>query len=225
MEKIQTQYDQVNANALIDVCIAILQNQEKVYGPAYGRLAKKNTILFAAKKCGESPVEDAQEGDWTQVKEYLQKNLNRYPHIYNALIYSMGRTESMLQGATGSSQRISTTEVAKNLESGKTGEATNLKEAWKKSVDKLVFFGLMPTKVSYKLEDDSTVNYVVDDCPFRDCCEAFISEKIKKMDGRQICALGRIMSSDIGQKLKGGCDYFIDDFANPSCKGRIVVLF
>lgn len=225
MEKIQTPYDQVNANALIDVCIAILKNQEKLYGPAYGRLAKKNTILFAAKKCGESPVEDAQEWDWTQVKEYLQKNLNSYPHIYNALIYGMGRTESMFQGATGSSQRISTTEVAKSLESGKTGEATNLKEAWKKSIDKLVFFGLMPTKVSYKLEDDSTVNYVVEDCPLKDCCEAFISEKIKKMDGRQICALGRLLSSDIGQKLKAGCDYFIDDFANPSCKGRIVELF
>ncbi|MBS7252249.1 MAG: hypothetical protein KIH08_16920 [Candidatus Freyarchaeota archaeon] len=222
MEKIVTSYDQVNGNALLDVCIAILKNQEQVYGPAYGRLAKKNAIIFAAKKFGESPVEEAQEWDWTQVKEYLQKNQNKYSHGYNALIYAMGKTESTLQGSTGSSQRISATQVAKSLESGKTEEVTNLEDAWKKSVDKLVFFGLMPTKVSYKVEDESTVTYMVEDCPFRDCCEAFISEKIRKMDGRQICALGRMMSSDIGQKLKAGCDYYVDNFANPSCKGRIV---
>ncbi|MEM2958202.1 MAG: hypothetical protein Q6366_000800 [Candidatus Freyarchaeota archaeon] len=225
MEKIVTPYDQVNVNALLDVCIAILQNQEKVYGPAYGRLAKKNTITFAAKKFGEPPVEEAQDWNWAQVKEYLQKNQSKYSHGYNALIYAMGKTESALQGATGSSQRISTTEAAKSLESGKTGEATNLQDAWRKSVDKLVFFGLMPTKVSYKVEDENTVAYIVDDCPFRDCCEAFISEKIRKMDGGQICALGRMMSSDIGQKLKAGCDYYVDSFANPSCKGRIVELF
>ncbi len=225
MEKIGTPYDQVNVNALLDVCIAILKNQENLYGAAYGRLARKNTVLFASKKCGEPPVEEAQDWDWAQVKGYLQKKQDKYLYGFNALIYAMGKTESTFQGATGSSQRISTTEAAKSLESGKSGEATNLEEAWRKSVDKLVFFGLMPTKVSYKVEDENTVVYMVEDCPFRDCCEAFVTEKIKKMDGRQICALGRLMSSDIGQKLKAGCDYYLDDFANPSCKGRIVELF
>lgn len=225
LEKVETPYDQVDGNALLEVCIAILQNQEKVYGPVYVRLAKKNIMQFEANKTGENPPESSQEWDWSQVKEYLKKNFEKYPFGFNALIYSMGKTEATLQGSTGTSQRIGTTIAAKQMETNQPGKASNLEEAWKQSAGKLAFFKIMPTQVRYKLEDEKTVKYVVDNCPFKDGCDEFHVENIRKAGGNHICSLGRIMSSDIGQKIGAGCDYFVDQFADPNCIGRIKQMF
>lgn len=221
MEKIETPYDQVDANTIFDVGIAVLQRQEKLYGSVFSRMAKRHTVEFVAKKIGENPPEGAEDWEWPQVKEYLQKNLEKYPYGYNALLYAMGKSEATLQGATGTSQRIGTTEVAKQMEAGEAGEVTSLADAWKQSVDKLVFFKLMPTQVSFSIEDEDTIKYVVESCPFKDSCSAFYEEDIKKSDGNPICALGRLVSSDIGQKAGAGCDYYVEKFANPECIARI----
>jgi hypothetical protein len=48
-------------------------------------------------------------------KEYLKKNLERYPYLLNALLYAMGKTEATPQGATGTS-RITAVKVANQPE-------------------------------------------------------------------------------------------------------------
>ncbi|MEM3585747.1 MAG: hypothetical protein QXO71_00355, partial [Candidatus Jordarchaeaceae archaeon] len=171
LEKMEIPYKQVDGNALLDVCIAILQNQEKVYGPVYGRLARNYTVQFESDKIGEKPPEDFHEWNWSQVKDYLKKNFENYPYGFNALIYSMGKAEAELQGSTGTSQRIGTTAVAKQMEASQPGQALNILDAWKQSVGKLAFFKIMPPEVSYGEEDEKTVIYMVDNCPFKDGCD------------------------------------------------------
>lgn len=214
-------YEQVDGNALLELCIAILQNQEKVYGPVYGRIAKKYTMQFESNKIGEKPPEESQEWNWQQVKEYLKKNFEKYPYGFNALIYSMGKAEAELQGSTGTSQRIGTTTVAKQMEASQQGQASNITEAWKQSVNKLMFFKIVPPQVSYAEGDEKTVNYMISNCPFKDGCDAFHKEKIHKADGKPICSIGRMVSSDIGQKIGAGCDYYLEVFASPNCIGQI----
>ncbi|MGQ9721624.1 MAG: hypothetical protein ACUVXA_09925 [Candidatus Jordarchaeum sp.] len=222
MESIKTEYDQVDGNALLGICVAILQNQEKLYGPAFSRLAKKNTVEFEAEKVGQEPPEGCEAWEWSQVQEYLGKNFENYPYGFNALIYAMGKTEATLQGSTGTSQRIGTTAVAKQMEAGQTSGVSSLAEAWKQSLNKLAFFKILPPEISYSTVDEKTIMYEVKNCPFKDSCSAFNIEKIFKSDGKHICALGRITSSDAGQKVGTGCDYYVDKFANPNCVGRIV---
>nr|MDO8079155.1 hypothetical protein [Candidatus Freyarchaeota archaeon] len=221
MDKIDAQYEDVNVNALLDFCIIYLQIEEKMYGSVYSRMAKKYTMQFVAKKLGEEPPEGSDEWEWPQVKEYLEKRLERYPYIFNALLYAGGKTEASLQGATGTS-RIMAAKVAKQLDVSQPGKVLNFAQAWKQSMGNWVSFRVLPPEMSYSIEDENTIKFVIKNCPFKDSCKAYIEENITHFGGGHICGIGRGLSSDIGQKIITGCDYILDEFANPNCTVRIV---
>jgi hypothetical protein len=221
MDKIEVQYGQIDFKALLDFSIVYIQNEEKMYGPVYGRMAKRYAMQFVAKRLGEKPPEGSEDWDWSRIKEYLNKNLERYPYIFNALLYAMGKTEATLQGATGTS-RITAAKVANQLGFNQPSEVSDIVEVWKQTVDAWVSFKVMPPDTSYSVEDENTIKYVVHDCPYKDSCDAFLAEKITNRDGSPICGIGRGLSSVMGQKIVTGCDYILDELRNPKCIVRIV---
>ncbi|MEM2985224.1 MAG: hypothetical protein QXL24_08380 [Candidatus Jordarchaeaceae archaeon] len=83
-------------------------------------------------------------------------------------------------------------------------------------------FRVIPPETNYSIENENTVKLIVNNCPFKDSCEAFIAENITNRDGSCICGVGRGLSFDIGRKIITGCDYILDDFANPGCTVRLL---
>nr|MDO8079156.1 hypothetical protein [Candidatus Freyarchaeota archaeon] len=221
MSKIEVEYKQVDIKSLLDFCIVFIQNEEKMYGPVYTRLVKKYAVEFVAKRLGEEPPEGSDEWDWPQVKEYLEKNLVRYPYIFNAIVYAGAKTEITLQGKTGTS-RIAAAKVAKQLNVGQHSEALNLAQAWKQTVDAFVTFKVMPPDTSYSIEDENTIKIIVDNCPFKDSCDAFIAENITRFGGGYICGIGQSLSYNIRDQIIADCDFAVQEFSNPKCTVRIV---
>ncbi len=227
MDRIAAPYEQVDLNTLADIAISGVKVVEtKVYGPVYPRLVKRYTMRFEADKLGEEPPEGSEEWEWSKIKDYLEKNLESYPYGFVALPYAMAKTEAVLQGTTGVANRISINEIAKslNIQLGKDQqtEITDFANCFKESVDKLVALKVMPPSTSYSIEDENTFKLVVDNCFFKDVCEAFMKEKVRKYDGSTVCSIARMITTYIELELGPGHDYILDEFANPNCTARII---
>ena len=227
MNKIDTPYKQIEFNTLTETSISLSKLiDDKLYGPVYTRLVKKYTMQFVAKKLGEEPPEGSDEWDWSRIKEYLMKNLDRYPYIFNALLYAMAKTEIVLQGKTGIGNRVSLNEMAKsmNKQLGNTQQSvsSNLASVFKQTVNKLVAFKVFPSNASYSVEDENTIKFTVDKCAFKDVCEAFRKEKITRHGEKDICSIGSMISTYISLDFSPANDYMVENFANPHCNVKFI---
>ncbi len=226
MEKIKTIYSQIDFETLVDMSISNTKIvEDKVYGPVYPRMVKKYTIQFEADKLGKEKPEGSEEWEWSELKDYLKKNADKYPKGFNAILYAMAKTEAVLQGKTGVSNRISINEMAKGMEKrlgAKPVSVSDFINAFIQIVDKLAAFKVMPPEASYSSKDEKTVNFVVENCAYKDVCEAFKNENITKYNGTSVCSIGRMIATYLELELSPDYDYILDEFANPNCKVRII---
>ncbi len=246
--KIETPYVQIDSNTIVDIGISnskIVDN--KLYGPVYTRLTKKYAIRFVADKIGEEPPKGSEDWEWSQIKGYFESKQEKYPKLFNALLYGLVKTESVLQGKTGVGTRISINEMVKSMDKRvwwlkmmnkveksstltattdflpETSEALDFKDIFKSVVDKLVSFKILPTSASYSVEDENTIKFAVADCDYKDSCAAYQAENITKIDGNHVCSMGRMICTYLEiEMLSPDYDYVLEHFANPHCSARII---
>ncbi|MEM3593266.1 MAG: hypothetical protein QXS27_00900, partial [Candidatus Jordarchaeaceae archaeon] len=191
MEKIKTPYSQIDFDTIVDIGISNAKTVDnKLFGPVYSRFVKKFAIEFEANKLGEKPPEGFEEWNWDQLKEYLKKNLEKYPRGFGALPYAMARTEAYLAGSSGVVRRITVNEMAKAMNiqyksmtgAQKSPESQNsdIGSGFKQISEKLIAFKVLPPGVSYKVEDENTIMMEVENCAFTDVCRAFQVDKVVK---------------------------------------------
>ena len=246
--KIDTPYIQIDSNTIVDIGIAnskIVDN--KLYGPVYTRLVKKYTMQFVADKLGEEPPEGSEDWEWFQVKEYLERIHEKYPKFFNALLYGMVKTESVLQGKTGVGTRISINEMVKSMDKRvwwlkvitkvesstdisstedfipESNEFSDLVGLFKNVIDKLVSFKVLPPGASYSVENENVIKFAVENCAYKDSCAAYQAENITKFDGNYVCSMGRMICTYMEVELLSPYyDYLLEQFGNPICSARII---
>ncbi len=226
VERVVTPYERIEFGTLVDLSISNSRIvEDKIYGPVYPRLVKRFAVRFESEKLGEEPPEGAEEWDWPQVKGYLEKNLDRYPYGFNALLYAMAKTEATLQGTSGVANRVSINEMAKHMDRKLgvegSGRVSSFEEVFRQPVEKLAALRVLPPGLNYSIEEENTARFVVEDCAYRDVCEAFHKEKITKYNGEDICSIGRMITTYIELELSPDYDYHLEDFASPQCSVRI----
>lgn len=221
MESIKAPYDKIDFDTLMETSISFATLVDtKLYGPVFTRLSRIYALRFFANRIDEKPPEGSDEWNWTRVKEYFAKNKDSYPYGFNALMYGMAKTEALLQGSTGVANRLSINMMAKNMakqQGDKQIEFWDLVSAFKQTADMFVALRIMPPKASYMVENGK-VRFTVDNCSYKDTCEAFRKEKIIKYDLTAVCCISRILCTYIELKLSPDYDYSVKEFANPHCK-------
>nr|MDO8079163.1 hypothetical protein [Candidatus Freyarchaeota archaeon] len=238
MNRIDTPYEQIDFDTIVDIGISNAKIvDDKLFGPVYTRFVKKFAIQFEAERLGEEPPLGSDEWDWPQVKDYLRKNLGRYPRGFGALLYAMARTEAYLAGTSGVVRRITVNEMAKamNKQWKSMTAANSLSESsgksdigsvFKQIADKLVAFKVIPPGVNYSVADEKTVRIDIEDCAFTDVCSAFQADKVVKYTRTRVCALATMICSYYGVDLPSDSDYDydynVDNFANPKCVVQVM---
>lgn len=212
---------EIDASQLIAVLHYFMSNQEKMYGAVFNKLASKYIVEFESQKLGENPPGDINSVD--QAKDYVVKNLSRYPHGYCALLYGLIKAEAALQGGTGTSTRIATSKTAENIRlssEGKIESAANIAEAVKKAHEGIRTGKILP-EFDYELVGEDQVQCTIYNCHLRDACEACIEEKLGRVGGRPWCALLRYVVADIGLTSGLQFDYELGEFRGSICRGKI----
>ncbi len=223
MEKIDTPYDQIDFNTLVDISISLSRLiDDKLYGAVYTRFVKRFTMQFEAERIGKTPPDDSEDWEWSRIREYLEQNRENYPYGFNAVMYAMAKTEVTLQGKTGVGSRVSLNEMAKSMNKrlGDTqqSEFPNLVSAFKQIVNKLVALNVFPPNADYSAEDCNTVSLLVDGCAFKDVCQKLRNENITRYGNKEICSIGSMLSTYLELEFSRDHDYAIEHFANPHCK-------
>lgn len=227
MGNINASYENVDLNIIFDIALSGVKVVEnKIYGPVYPRLVKKYVMQFFCNKLNLKTPEGSEDWDWPQIKEYLDKNLEGYPYGYIAFPYAMAKTESTLQGKTGIANRISINEIIKSMKQRVTdvqqAEVIDFINCFKQAIEKVVALKVMPPNANYIVEDEKTIKLEVNNCVYKDVCEAFIKESVLKYDGSPVCSIGRMILTYIELDLGPDLDYMLEKFANPNCNIRIM---
>jgi len=197
-----------------------ISRSENIYGPVFTRLAIENAVKFEAEKLGEDPpsIETLDE-----LKAYLLSNVDRYPFCYCSAVYGLVKAESILQGAPGSDTRRTAASFTEKL-AGSGESRVDLLSAVKS-------FGEMTAKMNvlipFNIEevgDDGSVTVSINKCPFKDACLKFEEEHITKMIGGKPCIMLRVMISATTLITGSECEYELEEFNNPGCKGKVYML-
>ncbi|MEM3586739.1 MAG: hypothetical protein QXO71_05380 [Candidatus Jordarchaeaceae archaeon] len=216
---------------------AAIEENAKLYGPLYKRLAVKHALNFESRMLNEKPPENIQELD--AVVNYILANLNRYPRGHCALIYAISKTESELQGHAGTSgsRRAAFSAMKNMLES--VGMLNNLIGITEDIIEACKLFKAKMSGVFEargmqvkKTEGIQKVRYVrgggkneaiitYTNCPYKDTCRALLQEGVSRIVGGSVCInliLGNAITEIITRKR---FDYALEEFDKPDCKGRI----
>jgi hypothetical protein len=214
-----------------------IEENAKLYGPIYKRLASEYALDFESRMLKEKLPENIQGLE--AVTNYIIANLNRYPRGYCALIYAISKTESKLQGHAGSSgsRRAAFSAMKNILESvgllnsliGTTEDIMESAKAFKAKAENSFTTKDMQIKKSEhmqrlryirgKRKNEAIIVY--SNCLYKDTCRALSDEGISRMLGGAVCInliLGNAITEIITKKR---FDYALDEFDKPDCKGRI----
>ena len=222
-EKIGTPYEKIDFNTITEMSISLSNLVDnKLYGPVYTRFVKRFTTLFESEKLREEKPVGSEEWEWPKIKEYLGKNLVRYPRGFNAILYAMAKTETVLQGYSGIANRFSLNQMAKGMNKllgpNQQSEFSDFASAFKQIANKLVSLKVFPSNAGYSVEDENTIKFTVDKCPFKDICEKFRAEKITRYGEKDICSIGSMLSTYISLEFSPNYDYSVKEFVNPHCE-------
>ncbi len=205
---------EIDAHQLIAVLHYFVGNQEKMYGAVFNKLASKYIAEFESRKLGENPPGDINSVD--QAKDYVVKNLNRYPQGYCALLYGLIKAESTLQGGTGTSTRLATSKTAESIRlasEGKLESVSSVADAVKKAHEGIRTGKILPD-FDYELVGEDQVQCTIYNCHLKDACKACIEEKLGRVGGRPWCALLRYVVADMDLTSGLQFDYELEEFGD-----------
>ncbi len=211
---------EIDGLKFVDVLSFFVDRQAKIYGPVFYNLAAGYALDFESEKLGEKIPGDVVS--FEQAKDYIKRNLGRYPHGYCALLYGLIKAESSLQGGTGTSTRLATSSVAEKerQDDGGVVSAVSLADAMKKCQEGIRNGRFLPD-FGYELVSDEQANCTVYNCHCRDACEASVKEKLVRVGGKPWCALLRYAVADLGLTTGEPFEYELQEFGNLNCKGKI----
>jgi hypothetical protein len=214
-----------------------IEENAKLYGPIYKRIASDYALDFEARMLKENLPENIQGLE--AVTNYIIANLNRYPRGHCSLIYAISKSENKLQGHAGSSgsRRAAFSAMKNMLEAvgllnsliGTTEDIVEAAKAFKAKVGDTFAAKGMQVK---KAEQAQRIHYIrgegknqaiiiYSNCPYKDTCRALLNEGISRMVGGVPCInliLGNAITEIITKKR---FDYALDEFDKPDCKGKI----
>jgi hypothetical protein len=211
----------IDGKQVVEILFFFVGNQANFYGPVFNRLVFRYASGFESKKLGENLPEDVYS--FEQVREYLIRNLDRYPHGYCALLYGLIKAEVSLQGVTGVSTRIAAIKTAEKLRLASEGEvesAGTITDAIKKCHEGIRAGKILPD-FDYELVGGEQIRCTIHNCHFRDACRASIEENLGRAGGSPWCALLRYAVADMSLISGLQFEYELEEFGSPNCKGRI----
>lgn len=214
-----------------------IEENAKLYGPIYKRLASEYALDFESRMLKEKPPENIQGLE--EVTKYIIENLNRYPRGHCALIYAISKTESKLQGHAGSSgsRRAAFSAMKSMLEAvgllnsliGTTEDIIEACRAFKAKVGDAFAAKGMQVKKAEQLQriryirgkGKNEAEIIYTNCPYKDTCRALQDERVTRIVGGSVC-INLILGNSITEIItKKRFDYMLEEFDKPDCKGRI----
>jgi hypothetical protein len=216
---------------------AAIEENAKLYGPLYKRLAAKYALDFESRMLNEKPPENIQ--DLEGVTNYILANLDRYPRGHCALTYAISKTESTLQGygGTSGSRRAAASAMKKLFEAvgllnsliGTTEDIIEAARRFKAIASNAFANTGMQIKQSEQVQrirytrgkgkNEAVITY--SNCPYKDTCRALLNEGVSRIVGGSVC-INLILAYAITEIItKKRFDYALDEFDKPDCKGRL----
>ena len=211
-----------NHELVLDHLIRQIEGSGKLYGPAFVRMAVRFAVEFEAGKLGEDPPDIETLDD---LKKYLLDNFERYPFCYCPAIYGLVKAESTFQGAPGSDTRRTAVEFAKKMdgqpkERGESSLTTAIENFMQMTLKMNV---TVPSTVE-GVDANGAAIVSIERCPYKDVCFKFEEEGITKMIGGKPCVVLRVLISAVSLMLNEECEYHLDEFNTPRCRGRVFIL-
>ncbi|MGQ9721982.1 MAG: hypothetical protein ACUVXA_11745 [Candidatus Jordarchaeum sp.] len=201
-----------------------IEENEKIYGPIFTRIASEHALQFEAEKLMDKPPENIQ--NLQEVTNYIINNLDKYPNGYCALMYGIAKAESKLQGSTGAGSKRSAFSAMKSIieSSGMLNSVIGTTGDLFEALDKFEEIGKM-VKTAIPLRfirgENNEVTMVSKNCPYKDACRAFINEGIGRLVGGQEC-INIICHAAVAEIItKKRFDYKLYEFDKPECRGKI----
>jgi hypothetical protein len=77
---------------------------------------------------------------------------------------------------------------------------------------------------SYQKVDSDTINVIVSNCMYKDCCRTVHAEKLFRDDGTPFCWVLKMNGSGIFKLSEKRLDYRLLEFDTPNCRGILLKL-
>ena len=191
---------------------------EKLYGPVFATLLIKYALQFIAQRIGEKPPEDIKTLD--QLVNYLLSKTDKYPLPINACCYAQLKAENELQGQTGTTQRVTTTDFQRKHGKSSISEEINinLDDIMSKLYQLGIDMKLGPKELGYRTSGNEILDLLLPDCFHRDICRQALKENlVTRTNGTMYCILGVSMCQFFKMATSYEWDYELLEFDKPQC--------
>ncbi len=197
---------------------------EALFGPAFTKMISKYALEFESEKTGEKPPENIENID--EVIKYITECRDKYPRVYNCLIYGIAKAEKIFEGSTASgAKNLAYNAIKKIIEdSGLLNEVKGkIPNIYKALVRYIEIADIVKATSPQQVvnESEKVIFEEMEGCTWKDACKAMTKEGITRISGDQECVV--LIANSAALSLVSGkpVDYKLEKFDNPTCKGRI----
>jgi hypothetical protein len=214
----------INAIAMVNIIAEVANKMGKLYGLTYIKTAAKFAVKFEAKMIGDS--NPPQVDTIRDCKEYVIRNLPRYPDGYASILYGALKAESATPGVMDSGTKVLVDLGAPEMryvlyEPIDGTKPTNTVSAYLTLLERAEKSGALLGNHTVE-GDENSVKVTYRECRLADACRALIREGVKRVDGSFDCMMARTGSSGLGNLTGLPHESEIIECNPPECTFRIL---
>lgn len=197
---------------------------QKSLGKEYMRIALRHMGNYVSSRVGEK-IPDLESLD--KFRAHGLQVMGRIEDPWNSVLYGFLEADrdyraSLKRGESGFN-KLAQLILEASIVGKEPFETQSICEATQKSYEFLKSIKLN-FPVSIQEVDADTLNVVIGDCLFKNCCRAVQADNLLRDDGTPYCWVLKINCSGISQLSKSPMDYRLLEFDKPHCRGIILRL-
>ncbi|MGQ9723022.1 MAG: hypothetical protein ACUVXA_17065 [Candidatus Jordarchaeum sp.] len=197
---------------------------QKILGKDYMRIALYHMGNYISGRIGEKrPALDSVD----KFRGYGLQRIGQIEDPWNSVLYGLLEADedykaSLKRGESGFN-KMAQLILEASIVGKEPIEIPSIYEAAQKYFDFLKSIKLdVPT--SYQEIDADTINVVVSDCLYKDCCRTVQAENLFRDDGTPFCWVLKINCTGIFKLSRNSVEYRLLEFDAPNCRGIIFKL-
>ena len=206
---------EIDAEALMSFMVDALEKQQDIYGPVFPRMIAKYAVEFESKKIKDSSPPQVENLE--QARDYITKNLDKYPDGFASLLYGTALAIDMLEGKLGSGARSTHQQSMKEL-AAKTSQVktVNTAETYKQQIEILKSMHLIAGEQSVS-GDGESATVKTSNCHFWEACDAIAKKGIRVLGGGFECVVARGGATSTELATGTPHDFELIEFKPPNC--------
>ncbi len=197
---------------------------QKVLGKDYMKIALHHMGNYLSSRDGENPPSLKTVDNF---RGYGLQSVEKIEDPWNSVLYGLLEADrdykaSLKRGESGFN-KVAQLILEASLVGKEPMKVSDIHEAAQKYFDFLKSIRV-DVPISYQEVDSETINVVVSDCMYKECCRTVQAESLFRDDGNPFCWVMKINCSGIFKLSDESVEYRLLEFDAPDCKGILFKL-